>query len=145
MRSWQEAYRGLLPDAYLAELTVEQHVEYWAAYLEDPPEADRLWVSEEAGRLVGYVRTGLDDEDGRDGRIFAVAADAGPAPLVEHAVEDLRERILRDATVWVLDGDLAAETLYRTLGFEPDGTTGELEGAGVGQQRLRRGLNELSS
>lgn len=145
MRSWQEGYRGLLPDSYLDSLSEEQHVEYWSAYLEDMPEADRLWVEEEDSRLVGYVRTGPDAEDGRDGQIFGAGAEGEPRALLEHAIEELRGREFRDATVAVLAGDDARAALYEGLGFAPDGSESELEldGSTALERRFRLGLNEL--
>lgn len=109
------------------------------------PEADRLWVEEEDARLVGYVRTGQDAEDGRDGQIFGLGAGGDGRALLEHAIEDLRGREFRDATVAVLAGDDAGAALYEGLGFAPDGSESELElGDGVAlERRFRLGLNEL--
>jgi predicted GNAT family N-acyltransferase len=147
VRSWRERYRGLLPDSYLDSLSEEQHVAYWSAYLEDVPEADRLWIEEDGARLVGYVRTGQDVEDGRDGQIFGVGAEGDARPLVEHAVADLRAREFRDATVAVLAGDQAGEALYGALGFVPDGSESDLEldGGVAVERRFRVGLNELDA
>jgi predicted GNAT family N-acyltransferase len=145
VRSWQESYRGLLPDSYLDALSEEQHVEYWRAYLEDMPEADRLWVEEEDARVVGYVRTGPDAVDGRDGQIFGVAAETESHALLAQAIEDLRGREFRDATVAVLAGDHAGAALYESLGFAPDGSESEVEldGTVALERRFRRGLNDL--
>ena len=50
VRSWQEAYAGIVPDAYLASLDADERTAQWGRYLrEGPREEIRTWVAAVAG------------------------------------------------------------------------------------------------
>ena len=65
VRSWQEAYAGIVPDAYLASLDADERTAQWGRYLREGP-ADEIhtWVALAADRVVGFVTVGPSrDED----------------------------------------------------------------------------------
>lgn len=56
VQAWKEAYVGLVPNAFLAALSVEHRWDQWRLWLED---ADRsCWVAERGGRAVGFCLVG---------------------------------------------------------------------------------------
>ena len=56
VRSWQEAYAGIVPDAYLASLDADARTAQWRTYLrEGPAEAINTWVALAGDRVVGFV------------------------------------------------------------------------------------------
>ena len=66
VRSWQEAYAGIVPEAYLASLDADQRTSEWASYLREGPSDEVLtWVALAADRLVGFVTVGPEPRRGR--------------------------------------------------------------------------------
>jgi GNAT superfamily N-acetyltransferase len=61
--SWRDAYRGILPDSYLAGPIAEERANLWQSRLSSP-NSDRRYVllAESEGRLVGFVCVLLDEE-----------------------------------------------------------------------------------
>ena len=54
VQAWRETYRGLMPDAVLAGLSVEKRVRAWSEMLAAGPQAPTILVVEDAGRIVGF-------------------------------------------------------------------------------------------
>lgn len=61
--SWRDAYRGILPLAYLAGPIIKERASFWRSRLSSPG-ADRRCVllAEAEGRLVAFVCVLLDEE-----------------------------------------------------------------------------------
>jgi ribosomal protein S18 acetylase RimI-like enzyme len=73
VRCWQESYAGLLPDAFLQNLSIDAKIEQWRQTILDPQVFTR--VAREAGRIVGFVSCGSVREGadkGADGEILAI-------------------------------------------------------------------------
>jgi ribosomal protein S18 acetylase RimI-like enzyme len=131
VRAWQAAYRGQLPDEYLDGLSVEDRLEQHEWTIRNPRETWRLWVGEDDGRPTGFAVTGPSedaDADERTGEVYAiyleperVGTGAG-RELFGHAVEDLRTRGFRSATLWVLETNERARRFYELAGWKTDGT-----------------------
>ncbi len=132
VRAWQAAYRGQMPDGYLDGMRVEARLADHEWALGTPRETWRYWVSDEGGRVTGFAVTGPSedaDADERNGEIYAiyieperVGAGIGRA-LFAHAVEDLRARGFRAATLWVLETNDRAQRFYQAAGWKADGAT----------------------
>ena len=66
VRSWQEAYAGIVPEAYLAALDVDQRASEWASYLREGPSDQVLtWVALSGSSVVGFVTVGPEPRRGR--------------------------------------------------------------------------------
>lgn len=137
--SRQTVYLGLLPDHILENETIEQFTWNWESWLAFPNSlAARTWLIEENKETIGFVGTG-PNRDGEDANAVAELYGINILPeqwrrgigreLLDHALEDLRERGFKSLTLWVLEGNLIARRFYQKLGFEPDGETRiELQG-----------------
>ncbi len=132
VRSWQWAYRGQIPDEYLDRMleTLDRRIAARRAELEQLPPEQRWWVIEQAGEVVGIALTWpSQDEDaapmtGEVGLIYLFQEAAGKGigrALFAHAVEDLRQRGFRQATLWVLETNMRARRFYEAAGWLPDG------------------------
>ena len=65
-RAWQAAYRGVLPDAMLDALPLDE--ERWQAIARGEAGEERLWVAFAGGKIVGYCHTGPSrDADAPEG------------------------------------------------------------------------------
>lgn len=130
VRAWQTAYRGQLSDDYLDQLRVDERLDMHRAALEAPPAEYRMWVAEDSGHPVGFAVTGKSqdaDAEDRTAELYAIYLEpeqlgtgVGRA-LFEHAVDDLRERGYRTATLWVLETNARARRFYEIAGWVHDG------------------------
>jgi GNAT superfamily N-acetyltransferase len=152
VRTWQDAYRGLMPQDYLDNQSVERRREVWERIL---AEADwprtGAFVAENSDGVVGFAHVGpARDEDaggdvGEVNSIYVLArawgTGAGRA-LMTAAVSTLRDARFREATLWVLDTNTRARRFYEAAGWVVDGTerAEELRGFPVREVRYRRPL-----
>ena len=77
VRAWQAAYRGVMPDAYLDELEVDDRADYWRRQVLALLPAQRLKVIVDDGVVVGFAAAG-PEHDGRAagiGELYAINLD----------------------------------------------------------------------
>ena len=129
--SWHGAYGdGLLPDRYLARLTVGALVPGWRRRLSsDHGRADVIVVCR-FGEVVGFATFGSCDDPLHAGfageiRMLYVhphhARRGFGSVLFDAAVRSLERRGYRWLVVWVVEGNVEARRFYRRVGLEPDG------------------------
>lgn len=61
VESWRSTYRGLMPDAVLDGLSVERRTAFWRSVMERAKN-QFVFVTEDEGRIVGFVNGGLEQE-----------------------------------------------------------------------------------
>ncbi len=133
VRSWQWAYRGLIPDESLDTLAseFEKRIEDLRAALAEMPPDARVWVVEQDGRVAGFANTGQShaaDAGTETAEVHslylfpeAVGQGIGRA-LFAHTVADLRQRGFERAILWVLESNQRGRAFYEAAGWAPDGT-----------------------
>lgn len=132
--SWQAAYRGIVPDAYLDGLDVQDRTGMWSQRLADPAPPMRTLVAEVGADIVGFVTYGPsrdDDAPPETAEIQAIYVDPGAwgagvgLALMSAAVEALgpAESACSRITLWVLRDNTSARRFYETAGFAADGAT----------------------
>lgn len=62
VESWRSAYRGLMPDAVLDGLSVEQRANFWGSVIERSRKQFVFVATDEQGNIVGFVNGGLERE-----------------------------------------------------------------------------------
>lgn len=146
VRSWQAAYRGLMPDDLLDGLSADERAQTWREALAD----NAVFVTERDGALVGFCALAEPsrDEDAPDGtaEIGAIYVDpqawragAGRA-LMDAALRHLQASGWREATLWVLRENEQALDFYAKFGFAPDGAEKSYTRSGTTGLRMRRSL-----
>jgi GNAT superfamily N-acetyltransferase len=150
VRAWRATYAGILSDAFLAGLTVEEREARWRHSVTDPERAPAervILVAEVGGVLSGFAAAGHargDDEFGM-GELYAINVDppawgqgAGRA-LLAAATAWLDARFAT-SILWVVDRNSRARALYERAGWAPDGATKieVYDGASVDNLRYRR-------
>ena len=149
VRSWQAAYRTLLPDDYLDQLRAEDRAEKYDFASLDPLKP-RTVVAAEKGLIHGFATTAPSHEpDLPDhGELCALYVDPeqwgrglGMA-LVSAARARIFELGFRNAVLWVLTGNVRAESFYRIDQWTPDGLcrTDSVWGVTVNEVRYQRRL-----
>lgn len=137
VRGWQAAYRGILPDDFLAGLSVPAREVAWQSMLEsDEQGMAPAWIAEREGRAIGFVATGPPrDEDVPlpGAEIYAIyvlpeawRGGAGRA-LLATAVDHWRGRHAATLVLWVLEANAAGRAFYEALGWEADGRRQQID------------------
>lgn len=132
VRSWQAAYRGLMPQQVLDQLSIPERAANWARILGESPRASQTVVALDGERIVGWTSYGAArDADAGDarptGELWGIYAhpevwSTGVGKLMLSAVESaLRDAGYETAYLWVLEGNARASGFYRRQGWLADG------------------------
>lgn len=128
--AWRVAYRGLMPDDFLAALSVDERTEIWSGALARP-NPSQLALAEVDGALAAFCIYGptRDDESPDVAEIYAVnvhpdrwGKGAGRA-LCEYAYGEAATRGHTVMTLWVMSGNTRARRFYERLGYAADGAS----------------------
>jgi len=108
---WRAAYRGILPDAHLDALDLDERIGRWRKWID----AD-VFVATDDDRIIGFSRV-------KDGEISHVYVDpnhqrSGAGRLLLRAVVDASGG---HASLWVLEDNHRARAFYEAQGFVHDG------------------------
>ena len=149
VRSWQAAYRSLLPDDYLDNLSPEDRAQAYDFTSREPLKPQTLVASED-GLILGFATTMPSRESDLKvyGELCALYVDpdhwgrgVGVA-LVSAARANLFGLGFRKAVLWILAGNLRAHRFYQRDGWAPDGVrkTDSIWGVTVDELRYQRVL-----
>ena len=124
--AWREAYVGIVPDDFLASLSVEKRLAMWRGIVAGP--RPLTFVAEAQGQVVGFVDGGPSRSpelpfDGELNAIYLLAAHQGQRigrDLFAAVVDALRQAGYRSLLLWVLR-DNPTVGFYRHLGGVPVG------------------------
>ena len=149
VRSWQAAYRGLLPDEYLNGLRPEDRAQRYD-FANPDPLAPQTLVAIEDETICGFATTSASHDLSlpSHGELCALYVD--PAhwrsgfgiALVAAARGRLERLAFKHALLWVLAGNVRAERFYRNDGWAADGMrrTETMWGVQVDEVRYLREL-----
>ena len=119
--AWQTAYRGVMPDAYLDELDVEDRAAYWRRQVVALLAGQRLKVIVDDGLVVGFV-VGGPENDGRAagiGELYAINIDpeVWGRGLGRALLRDMTAELVglgyREAVLWVVPQNDRARRFLR--------------------------------
>lgn len=133
IRSWREAYRGLVPSEVLRGLSVEERADMWERALRGPPMTARTLVAEDRGEVIGFLAAGATRDEDLDSErvagIYALYLDpdhwgrgVGRA-LMERALREMALMGFQRAVLWVLITNERARGFLEAVGWAPDGVT----------------------
>jgi ribosomal protein S18 acetylase RimI-like enzyme len=149
VRSWQVAYRGLLPDEHLHGLRAEDRAPHYA-FGDRGPHRPLTTIALERDQICGFATTGpsRDADRAGSGELYALYVDPThwDRGVGRTLMQDSRKRLTRagfaEAHLWVLEGNARAEHFYRLDGWTPDGARRpeDLWGVVVNEIRFRTPL-----
>ena len=123
---WQAAYRGIMPDDYLAGLSFEQRAAGWASFIKHDPKGLLVILRDTA--VVGWVAFGENREGLKGvGEVYALYVSPGAwrqgygRALLAAAEHELRLRDYFTVILYVLERNDPARAFYRRLGYSDDG------------------------
>ena len=131
VRSWQAAYRNILPDDYLNQLRPEDRAAKYDFATRDPLKPRTIVAVEEemnpAIRGFATIMPVTDSEMPGYGELCALYVDPPQwgkgigVALVSAARAQMHEHGFRNAILWVLTGNVRAERFYQNDGWAADG------------------------
>jgi ribosomal protein S18 acetylase RimI-like enzyme len=149
VRSWQAAYRGLLPDVYLDGLNASDRADRYT-FGKMGSDSPLTTVAVDGQVICGFSTTGLCRvPDATDvGEVLGIYVDPDwwDQGVGRMLIRDARDRMAAqgfpEAILWVLVGNEQAERFYRLDGWIPDGQqrVEEVHGIAVDELRYRRAL-----
>lgn len=125
---WQAAYRGIVPDAYLAAFTPEKRAAFFARIL--PTTKNKNYILRVDGEPVGMLAFGPVDEEELPGgfaeiqALYLLPAYWGKgigSQAMRFALARLTEEGYRGVVLWVLCDNMRARRFYQRHGFAYDG------------------------
>ena len=128
--TWQFAYRGQLPDAFLDSLSIEKRVQTWQKILSNPSSGSAVWVAEAQGDILGFCAVGPSqdaDATPETGHLYAIYVDPNQigqglgSQLMARGLETLKAQGFKEATLWVLDTNEKTRKFYESRGWSEDG------------------------
>ncbi|MDO8653440.1 MAG: GNAT family N-acetyltransferase [Undibacterium sp.] len=153
--SWHATYRGMIPDAYLDEMKLEDSIVHWRTILEalaSSATSERIcvFVAESEGQMVGFASGMLLPEPklGMNAELTAVylrpewQRSGIGRRMVQKVARTLQAQGSNSLLVWVIADNAIARNFYEELGgallleqkFSWDGS--DLVEAGYGWQDL---------
>ena len=129
VESWQHAYRGILPEQYLASLSVADRESMWRRLVEQQP--SHLLVARALGQVVGFVAFGASRDEGAPidrAEIWAIyvkaaswSTGAGRLLWLE-ALQRIVAEGYKSVSLWVIASNERAVRFYERAGFvvEPE-------------------------
>jgi ribosomal protein S18 acetylase RimI-like enzyme len=149
VRAWQAAYRGVMDDAFLDSLSVDEREAAWRRRLPAPP--PDVFVAERDGRIAGWMCLGHSrdgDAAGGTGELWAINVDpdrwtrgVGQALWAEGKAY-FRRAGFDTVTLWCARDNPRALRFYAAAGFQADGAEQTIAPGGkdVVEIRLRCAL-----
>ena len=131
VRTWQKAYRGLIPDTYLDAMSVEANTARAQGWFGEDEQALH-WVCTDGDEVVGWTSVFPKSRDSDRGE---GTADLAACYALEHvwgrgvghrmwaiALDTLARKETRSVSLWVLEGNQRAIHFYERQGFDFDGS-----------------------
>jgi GNAT superfamily N-acetyltransferase len=144
--TWRAAYRGIVPDEFLARLDPAERAARWRELIPDTT----VLVAEEDGELAGVAALAIPARELDEPGIGEIAVlyvhpshwrrGIGRA-LVDAAGAELRDGGCDEAVLWVFEANASGRGFYAALGFSPDGARQARGEAGPPEVRLRARLD----
>jgi RimJ/RimL family protein N-acetyltransferase len=145
--AWRAAYRGLVPEPFLAALDRDRRTARFREFLASG--AGDTYVIERGSEPVGHLTIGPCRDDDLDERTVGEIWGIYLAPaywrrgigtqVCRRAERILRARGFGPIVLWVFEGNASARRFYEAMGYAPDGATKTIEaGARLPAVRYRK-------
>lgn len=144
--SWRAAYKGMLPETFLENLSLGEKETLAQASIQQPESnAHRLLVLDRGGQILGFAALGPEGSaaSGKVAEIFAIYLHPSVwgqglgRLLLNRGLETLRQAGFTRATLWVLERNERARAFYDAGGWIPDGKTRTQWHGGIAMRELR--------
>ncbi|MGZ3742926.1 MAG: N-acetyltransferase family protein, partial [Pseudobdellovibrionaceae bacterium] len=149
IKSWQEAYKDLIPQDYLAQLPSEldERINMWTKILANPQRW--TWVAEGNQGIVGFVLFGLPRDQNREdfielGAIYLLASEKNKGigfSLLSSGFDHMKELGFKRVYCWVLEKNPTIKFYERSGAV----FSGQIKGDTIGGKNFNELAYEWSS
>jgi len=124
VESWQHAYKDILPEHYLASLSVVEREAMWRRMIERQP--SHLLLARAGGQVAGFVAFGASRDEGASAHCAEIwAIYVRPAfwsvgagrQLWFSALQQVLAEGYKTVSLWVIAGNQRAVRFYERAGF----------------------------
>ena len=128
--TWRSAYQGIMPDAFLRDLSIENRTTGWAKILEAPAPKAHTYVAVLDKSIVGFIGVGSNQSEEAivsQGELFALYVEPDfqgcgiGSKLMEKGIETLRYEGFTSAALWVAEENFSARAWYESRHWELNG------------------------
>lgn len=132
-QSWKIAYKRIIPDLILDNISAEDREQYFYKTLSEKLEKDVLILKN--NNPVGFMTLGKcrdEDCDSDWGEIWGIYLlptywnQGLGTELIKWGINELKNRSFKKISLWVLEENINARKFYEKLGFHHDGTVKKL-------------------
>jgi ribosomal protein S18 acetylase RimI-like enzyme len=147
--SWKIAYKGIVPDEVLNNITIEKRQKYFEkAFAEGEEKNALIFVENKAVGLICIGKCRDTDKIGSYGEIWGIYLlpeywymGIG-TELMNWGIEEVKKRNYHNVTLWVLEENFRAREFYEKMGFQHDGTVKEISiGKTLKEYRYIKGMS----
>ncbi len=145
--SWQKAFRGILTDEFLDNISIEERSQKWERILNRASEDKACTLVLEIDNTIqGFAGVGRSrDENTTDnvGEVMAIYLHPNVwkkglgKKLLQEAIEILMQQNYTEVTLWVLSKNQRAIAFYERCGFYADGAEKEVNIGGTDVKEIR--------
>jgi len=121
--SWRTSYRGILPDAVLDRIDVDQRATSWRRVLQDPSIFTLVACDTTHHEIVGLCDAGRSRSDaGYAAEVYRIYLEHHARrhglgrEMLEQVIDWLRGQDLGSLIIWVLDNNHHARRFYEAMG-----------------------------
>ncbi|MBW7477101.1 GNAT family N-acetyltransferase [Paenibacillus oenotherae] len=147
--SYRSAYRGIMPQHFLDQITADKQEIYYEQALRAGKEQIGLLLL--SGRIIGYITVDGGKEEDMDASgygeirgLYLLEDSRGKGLgklLLDWGINRLRESGYSDAFLWVLAKNTSARSFYERAGFQFDGKERAIiRGKELTQLRCRKAI-----
>ena len=129
--SWQTAYKGLVADDHLQNMSIAKREQTWRQIISKGE--SHCLVVEINKQIIGFANMGISRDPDKivppTGEIYAIYLlpthwrQGLGQQLFNEAIKWLNAQNLPESVIWVLEGNWPARRFYEKQGFRPDGVT----------------------
>ncbi len=147
MRSWEAAYKDIIPDEYIREKNSGRKA-LWKKILEGVNTTE--YIIKKGGIIVGFIGMGVSRDEDANKETYELKGlyllpeyfrQGIGTKAMEFVFSKARDLNMKTVIVWLLESNHNAEKFYEKCGFVPDGKTREQNfGKTLNCIRMKRNL-----
>ena len=129
--AWQVAYKGLIPQSYLDNLSIAKREQNWSNILNNSK--TQTIVQEINSNVVGFANFGNTRDEDKNSNVTGEITSIYLNPkhwrkglgteIFQFILSEMKNQEFIEVTLWVLDTNQTACSFYQKMGLKPDGAT----------------------
>ncbi|MBC8946570.1 GNAT family N-acetyltransferase [Xenorhabdus indica] len=126
VKSWQAAYKHIIPEKKLGKLSVHEKAKSWYKRLNRSDTGfPKTLIAEYGDEIFGFCSFGVSRDDPNTGSIFAIYFYQNywgmgySQKLIYSALGELKLSGFKFVTLWVIEDNFRALKFYEKIGFLP--------------------------